>query len=159
MPADYFMQVFSDNPGFVAQSKNKELILNGVNVVLRTLRFLKNDYEITRRISILSSLIKYSSDLVDTALIEIDQFIDELSPERKSSSYAAVASGLANYKEFQYALKYFQKAVEYIQHVSDSEERSIRKGHSYVIANMLGVSMLYDLETSSQTSQNLWACL
>jgi len=155
MPTDYFLQLFSENPSLVSVSKNKETITKGVSVVLRTLKLLKNDFEATRRISILSSFLKISEEIVEPALKEIDSFIDELPPNKKPLYFSAVASGIANYKEYQISLMYFEKALEYVKHLSDSEQRRIRKGYAYSLSNILGVSMLYDLASSPQTSQNL----
>ena len=155
MPTDYFLQLFSENPGLVTVSKNKETILKGVSIVLRTLKLLTNDFEATRRISILASFLKLSEELVEPALKEIESFISELNHAKKPLYYSALASGLANYKEYQVSLMYFEKALEFVKQLSDSEQRRIRKGYSYSLSNILGVSMLYDLASSPQTTQNL----
>ncbi|MCK5141339.1 MAG: hypothetical protein KAQ70_04020, partial [Candidatus Heimdallarchaeota archaeon] len=47
LPSDFFLNLFSDNPGLAVVSKNKETILKGVGVVLRAIKFLKSDYEAT----------------------------------------------------------------------------------------------------------------
>ncbi|MCG3215949.1 MAG: hypothetical protein KAS63_04500 [Candidatus Heimdallarchaeota archaeon] len=155
MPTDFFLQVFSDNPGLVVASKNKKTILIGVTIVLKALRQLKNDYEATRRLSILTSFLKLSEALVEQALVEIDSFIEEFPPNRKPLYYSAVASGIANYKEYQISLLYFEKALNFVKNANETEQRRIRKAYAYALSNILGISMLFDLDSSPQTTQDL----
>ena len=155
MPADFFLQLFSENPSLVVISKNKDIIVKGVNIVLRALKQLTNDFEATRRISILASFLKLSEDLVESTSEEIESFIEELPSSKKPLYFSALASGIANYKEYQFSLMYFEKALEFAKHLSDPEQRRIRKGYAYSLSSILGVSMLYDLASSPQTTQNL----
>ncbi len=155
MPADYILQLFSDNPGLVAVAKNHETILKGVNIVLRAVKILKNDYEATRRISILTSFLKLSDKLIETSLIEIDSYIENLNNNKKALYYSAIANGILGYNESLGTLMYFEKALKFTKYLSDEAHRKVRKGHAYTLSNLIGMSMIYDLETSSQTSQRM----
>ncbi|MHA1667355.1 MAG: hypothetical protein ACTSUR_01755 [Candidatus Heimdallarchaeaceae archaeon] len=155
MPTDFFLQIFSENPGAVVVSKNQKLILRGVKIVLRAIKQLTNTYEATRRVSILVNFIKFSDNILGKALPEIENFIETLAVKKRPLFYSAVASGISDYKEFQYSLIFFDKALKNVNLLSDEDQRTIRKGHAYLLANILGVSMLYDLESSSQTTQFL----
>ena len=155
MPSDFFLQLFSDNPGLAVVSKNKETILNGVSVVLRAIKFLKSDYEATRRLTILTSILKLSDSLLEPGIKKIDDFVEGLNLNKKAMYYSAIAHGIAEYKEYKLALVYFEKAIELSFYTTDNEQRRIRKGYAYTIAQLLEISMIYDLETSSQTTQLL----
>jgi tetratricopeptide (TPR) repeat protein len=100
MPTDYFLQVFSENPGLAAASKYKDLILKAVPIVLRAIKQLKADYEATRRISILASILKISEELMEPALVEIDAFIEKLAINKRPMYYSSLAGGIGNYKEY-----------------------------------------------------------
>ena len=155
MPSDFFLQVFSDNPGLVVVSKNRDTILKGVSVVLRSIKFLKNDYESTRRLTILLSILKLSDSLLEPSLKQIDEFIDNLKQHKKAMYYAAISHGIAEYKEYKMALVYFDKAITFASYADDREQRKIKKGYAYTLAQLLGISMIYDLKSSSQTTQKL----
>ncbi|MHA1259868.1 MAG: hypothetical protein ACTSSG_07565 [Candidatus Heimdallarchaeaceae archaeon] len=155
MPVDFFLQIFSENPGAVVVSKNQKLILRGVKIVLQAIKQLTNTYEATRRVSILVNFIKFSDNILGKALPEIENFIETLAVKKRPLFYSAVASGISDYKEFQYSLIFFDKALKNVNLLSDEDQRTIRKGHAYLLANILGISMLYDLESSSQTTQFL----
>ncbi|NPD89857.1 MAG: hypothetical protein HGN29_14180 [Asgard group archaeon] len=155
MPTDYFLQVFSENPGLVVASKYKGTILRGVSVVIRALKQLSNDYEATRRLSILASFLKLSDTLVENSMNKILEYIESLNANKKSLYYSALGRGISDYKNFQYALMYFEKALEFVNYIKDEEQRKIKKGMAYILSNSIGVSMLYDLDSSPQTSQNL----
>ncbi|MBY9000739.1 MAG: hypothetical protein KGD64_07495 [Candidatus Heimdallarchaeota archaeon] len=155
MPSDYFLQVFSENPGLAVVSKNKETILKGVSVVIRSIKFLKSDYESTRRLTILTSILKLSESLLEPSMKQIDEYVDNLKQNKKAKHYAAIAHGVAEYKEYKLALVYFDKAVTFSSYAEDGEQKNIKKGYAYTLAQLLGVSMIYDLESSSQTTQKL----
>ncbi len=155
MPTDYFLQVFSENPGLVAVEKYHETILKGVKVVIKTIKQFKNDFEATRRISILASFLKLSQKVVEPSLKVIDSFIDKLSNSKKSIFYSALASGISDYKDYQYALIFFERAMDFIQYTKDDNQRKIKKNYAYTLSLLLGVSMLYDLQSSPQTTQML----
>ncbi|MCE7743157.1 MAG: hypothetical protein GOP50_11970 [Candidatus Heimdallarchaeota archaeon] len=155
MPTDYFLQVFSEKPGLAAVDKYQDAIVGGVKIVLRAIKQFKNDYEATRRISILASFIKLSKKIVDPLLKELDTFIDKLSNTKKSIYYSALAGGISDYKDFQYALIFFERAMEYIQYTKDENQRTVKKNYAYTLSLVLGVSMLYDLQSSPQTTQML----
>jgi hypothetical protein len=153
LPADFFLNIFSDNPGLAVVSKNKETILKGVGVVLRAIKYLKSDYEATRRLTILANILKLSDSLLEPSIKQIDDFIEGLNRNKKALYYSATAQGVAEYKEFKLALVYFEKAIEFSTYIPDDEQKLIRKGNAYTIAQLLGISMLYDLASSSQTTQ------
>ncbi|MHA1592895.1 MAG: hypothetical protein ACTSUP_10565 [Candidatus Heimdallarchaeaceae archaeon] len=153
LPSDFFLNIFSDNPGLAVVSKNKETILKGVGVVLRAIKFLKSDYEATRRLTILATILKLSDSLLEPSIKQIDDFIEGLNRNKKALYYSAIAHGVAEYKKYKLALVYFEKAIEYSSYISDDEQRRIKKGYAYTIAQLLGISMLYDLSSSSQTTQ------
>ncbi len=155
MPADFFLQLFSENPGLAVASKNKNIILNGVGVVLRAIKFLKSDYEATRRLTILTSILKLSDSLLEPSIKQIDDFVEGLNRNKKAIYYSAIAQGIAEYKEYKLALVHFEKAIEFSSYSPDDEQRRIRKGYAYTIAQLLGISMIYDLASSSQTTQLL----
>lgn len=155
MPTDYFLQIFSENPGLVVAPKYKDTILKGVSVLIRALKQLSNDYEATRRISILTSFLKLSDRLVNKSISKITEYIESLNVNKKSIYYAAVGRGIGDYKDFQFALMYFEKSLEFISFTKDDEQRRIRKGMAFILSSSIGISMLYDLESSPQTSQNL----
>ena len=155
MPADYFLQIFSENPGLVVAPKYKNTILKGVSIVLRALKILSNEYEATRRITILTSFLKLSDKLVEKSMGIITDYIENLNTNKKSIYYSAIGRGIGDYKDFQYALMYFEKALEFVSFIKDDEQRKIRKGLAYILSSSIGISMLYDLESSPQTSQNL----
>ncbi|MCG3227096.1 MAG: hypothetical protein H7645_09260 [Candidatus Heimdallarchaeota archaeon] len=155
MPTDYFLQVFSENPVLVVSPKYKDTVLKGVSVVIRALKQLSNDYEATRRLSILASFLKLSDALVDNSMNKIVEYIESLNVNKKSPFYSALGRGIGDYKDFQYALMYFEKALEFVNYIKDEEQRKIRKGLAYILSSSIGVSMLYDLDSSPQTSQNL----
>lgn len=155
MPADYFLQLFSENPGLVAVSKNHDTIQKGVSIVLRAINALRNDYEATRRISILTSFLKLSDKLISSSLKEIDAYVEGLSNNKKALYYSAIATGILGYKESLETLVYFEKAIKFVKYLSDEEHKKVRKGHAYTLSNLIGVSMIYDLETSSQTSHRM----
>ena len=155
MPTDYFLQVFSENPGLVVSPKYKDTIIKGVSVLIRALKQLTNDYEATRRISILASFLKLSDTLVDNAISIVLEYIDKISVNRRALYYSALGRGIGDYKDFQYALMYFEKGLEFVSYINEEEQRKIRKGLAYILSNSIGVSMLYDLESSPQTSQTL----
>ncbi|MFW9851630.1 MAG: hypothetical protein ACFFDS_01660 [Candidatus Thorarchaeota archaeon] len=155
MPADYILQLFSDNPGLVAVSKNHETILKGIKIILRAIKALENDYEATRRISILTSFLKLSDKLIESSLTEIDSYIENLNNNQKALYYSAIANGIIGYNESLDTLKYFEKALKFTKYLSDEAHRKVRKGYAYTLSNLIGISMIYDLETSSQTSQRM----
>ena len=155
MPTDYFLQVFSENPGLVAVEKYQETILDGSKLVLKTIKQFKNDYEATRRLSILVSFLKLSQKIIEPFMKEIDSFIDKLSNTKKSIYYSALARGISDYNNYQYALIFFEKALEYLQYTKEENQRTIKKNYAYTLSLALGVSMLYDLQSSSQTTQML----
>ncbi len=155
MPSDFFLQLFSDNPELAVVSKNKETILKGVSVVLRAIKFLKSDYEATRRLTILASILKLSESLLEPSIKQIDDFIKGLKRNKKAMFYSAIAHGIAEYKEYKLALVHFEKAIEFSFYTNDDEQRKIRKGYAYTLAQLLGIPMVYDLASSSQTTQSL----
>ena len=155
MPADYFLQLFSDNPGLVTVPKNHETILKGISIVLKAIKALKNDHEATRRIAILTSFLKLSDKLIETSLVEIDSYVENLNNNKKALYYSAIANGILGYNESLATLVYFEKALKFTNYLNDEEHRKVRKGHAYTLSNLIGMSMMYDLETSSQTSQRL----
>ncbi len=155
MPMDFFLQVFSENPELVVVDKYQNAILGGVKLVLKAINLFKNDYEATRRLSILVSFLKLSAKIVEPILKELDNFIEKLSNTKKSIYYAALASGIADYKDYQYALIFFERAMEFLQHTKDDNQRIIKKNYAYTLSLVLGISMLYDLQSSPQTTQML----
>ena len=155
MPSDFFLQLFTDNPGLAVVEKNKTIVSNGVNVVLRAIKTLKSDYEGARRLTLLTSILKLSDTLLESTIGQIDNFVEGLKQNKRSTFYTAVANGIAGYKEYKLALVYFEKALSYTEYLSDVENRRVRKGYAYTLAQLLGVSMIYDLESSSQTTQLL----
>jgi len=155
MPADYFLQILSENPGLVAVSKNHETILEGVNIVLRAIKVLSNDYEATRRISILTNFLKLSDILIEPSLKKINTYVENLNNNKKALYYSAIANGILGYKESRNTMVYFEKALKFVKYLSDEEQRKVRKGYAYTLSNLIGISMIYDLETSSQTSQRM----
>ncbi|MHA1199593.1 MAG: hypothetical protein ACTSQF_09730 [Candidatus Heimdallarchaeaceae archaeon] len=155
MPTDFFLQVFSENPGLAAVEKYQNAIVGGVKIVLRTIKQFKNDFEATRRISILASFLKLSKKIVEPLLKEIDTFIDKLSNTKKSLYYSALATGISDYKDYQYSLIFFERAMEYIQYTKDDNQRTVKKNYAYTLSLVLGISMLYDLQSSPQTTQML----
>ena len=110
MPADYFLQIFSESPELVANPKNQDMILKGVTVVLRTIKQFKSDYEATRRLSILVSFLKLSENLIERSLKEIDLFIENLPKDKRSLYYYGIANGIGNFKDYKLSLVYFVKA-------------------------------------------------
>ena len=155
MPMDYFLQVFSENPGLVVMEKYQDTILAGVKIVLKAFTLFKNDYEATRRISILGSFLKLSQKIIELSLKEIESYIDKLSNKKKSIYYSALASGISDYKEYQYALIFFEKAMTYLKYTKDENQQTIKKNYAYTLSLLLGISMLYDLQSSPQTTQML----
>lgn len=155
MPVDYFLQVFSENPGLVVVDKYHDTIINGAKLVLKTIKRFKNDYEATRRLSILLSFIKLSQKIVESIMKEIEAFIEKLSNKKKSIYYSALASGIADYKDYQYALIFFEKAKEFLHFTKDENQRTIKKNYAYTLSLVLGISMLYDLQSSPQTTHML----
>ncbi|TFG10816.1 hypothetical protein EU534_00535 [Candidatus Heimdallarchaeota archaeon] len=155
MPTDYFLQVFSETPGLVTNEKYQNTILGGVKLVLRTIRQFKNDIEATRRLTLLTGFLKVNQKLVEPILKELDAFVDKLSNTKKSLYYSALASGISDFKNYQYALIFYERAMEFIKYTKDDDQRTIKKHYSYALSMVLGVSMLYDLQSSQQTTQML----
>ena len=155
MPTDFFLQVFSESPGLVTVEKYQNTILGGVDLVLKTIKQFKNDYEATRRLSILASFLKLSPKMAEPLLKKLDAFVEKLSNNKKSIYYAALASGISDYKDYQFALIFFERAMEFIHHTKDDDQRTIKKNYAYTLSLVLGVSMLYDLQSSQQTTHML----
>ena len=155
MPTDYFLQIFSESPELVANKKYHEMIKKGVKIVLQTVKQFKSDYEASRRISILVSFLKLSEDLMDSSLKEIDSFVEKLPFDKRSLYYYSIANGAANYKGFKVSLIYFEKAIGSMKNITDDEKRRIKKNYAYTLSAIIGASMIYDLESSQQTSQRL----
>jgi hypothetical protein len=155
MPTDYFLQIFSESPELVANRKNHEMIRKGVKIVLQTIKQFKSDYEATRRVAILVGFLKLSEELMDSSLKVIDAYVEKLPMDKRSLYYSSVANGAANYKDFNVSLIYFEKAITYMKNLNDEEKRRIKKNYAYTLCIVIGASMIYDLETSQQTSQKL----
>ncbi len=155
MPTDYFLQIFSESPELVANRKHHEMIKKGVKIVLQTIKQFKSDYEATRRIAILVAFLKISEDLMDSSLKEIDSFVEKLPYDKRSLYYYSIANGAANYKDFKVSLIYFEKAMGYMKNLNDDEIRRIKKNYAYTLSIIIGASMIYDLDSSQQTSQRL----
>ncbi len=155
MPADYFLQIFSESPELVANPKNQDMILKGVTVVLRTIKQFKSDYEATRRLSILVSFLKLSENLIERSLKEIDLFIENLPKDKRSLYYYGIANGIGNFKDYKVSLVYFEKAKSQMKNLKDEEQRRINKNYAYTLSSIMGTSMIYDLQSSQQTSQRL----
>ncbi len=99
--------------------------------------------------------MKLSDKLIEPSLKEIDAYIENLSNNKKALYYSAIANGILGYNKSMDTLVYFEKALKFAKYLSDEAHRKVRKGHAYTLSNLIGISMIYDLETSSQTSQRM----
>lgn len=150
MPADFYIQVFTENPGYVTAPAYKEIVINGINVVLRAVKNIKNVQQASRRISLLISTFKLSDEVLSTALKKIEKGLEEISKEKRSSYYMAIASGLGDYKGYKSALVFLEKAINNLEHVKDEEtHKKLRKNYGYTISRVLNATMAYDLQSSS----------
>ncbi len=150
MPADFYIQVFTENPGYITAPIYKETVRNGVEVVLRAVKHIENIQQASRRISLLISTLKLSDEILTRTLKIIERGLEEISKEKRSSYYMAIASGLGDYKDYKLALVFLEKAINHLEHVKDEEtHRKVRKNYGYTISRVLNATMAYDLQSSS----------
>ncbi|MHA1686646.1 MAG: hypothetical protein ACTSYD_09620 [Candidatus Heimdallarchaeaceae archaeon] len=155
MPADFFLHVFSESPGFVKVPKYRETILNGISIVLQAIEVMKDEYYAIRRLSVLIGILLISEELVDSATKIINKFIEKCSNSLKAAYYAAIASGFSDFKGYKMAIVYFKKAISYVRYTNEDRQREIRKKYAYILAKALNIQMIYDLQSSTNLTQKL----
>jgi len=155
MPCDFFLQVLSENSGYVRVPKYHDIIFKGVNIVLSAIDTLESPHQGAKRLSLLVSFLKLSDDLLSKALEQIEKKIVKVRKEYRAIYYSGVASGLAEYKGYKIALNYFEKAITNSSTLSDHELRELKKKYAFTLSMALGIKMLYDLSTTSNLSYRI----
>ncbi|UJG40554.1 MAG: hypothetical protein K9W45_12060 [Candidatus Heimdallarchaeum aukensis] len=149
MASDFFLHLFSENQGLIVAPKYKSMVVDGVNLVLRTLSKVKNPNEIAKRLSILTMMSKISDEQVERILPLLLDFVKQHKTTKKSILYAAIANGLGDYKGYSKALSIFPEALKNTKKLTDDEQQRIRKNYAYLLANAINITMVYDLASSS----------
>ncbi|RLC20037.1 MAG: hypothetical protein DRH56_10670 [Deltaproteobacteria bacterium] len=155
MLCDFFLQVLSENSGYVRVSKYYDLILKGADIVFSAINVLDDPHQGAKRLSLLVSFLKMSDDLLIEVLRGLESKIAKLSKNYRAIYYSGIASGLANYKNYTLALKYFDQAISNSNSLSDDEIRVLKKKHAFTLAMALRIRMLYDLTTTSNFSYRI----
>ncbi|MHA1868598.1 MAG: hypothetical protein ACTSVB_03865 [Candidatus Heimdallarchaeaceae archaeon] len=149
MASDFFLHLFSENQGLIVAPKYKSMVVDGVNLVLRTLSEVNNPNEIAKRLSILTMMSKISDEQVERILPLLLDFVKQHKTTKKAILYAAIANGLGDYKGYSKALSIFPEALKNTKKLTDDEQQRIRKNYAYLLANAVNISMVYDLASSS----------
>ncbi|MBA7519490.1 hypothetical protein ES705_11569 [subsurface metagenome] len=155
MPTDFFLHLFSENPGLIVVSKYQSTIEKGVDVVLNTIQKIQDSQEAKRRLSILINILKISEKQLSVFNTKVEKLIEKLKISKQVDYYAALATGIGDYNNYSYALVYFEKALSLTGTLDTETHRELRKNYAFSISKIIGVNMIYDLVTSSNISNKL----
>ena len=155
MPTDFFLHLFSENPGLIVVSKHQSTVEKGVDVVLKTIQKIQNPQEAKRRLSILGSILKISEKQLSIFIAKVEKSIEKLKVSKQADYYAALATGMGDYNNYSYALIFLDKALSLTDTLDAETQRELRKNYAFSISKSIGVSMIYDLVSSSNISNKL----